>query len=93
MRNEDYQLYLRSPAWREITRWVRKREWNLCERCRINRIDEIHHLTYKHIFQEQDYLEDLMGVCCDCHDELHGRQAEDLGQLWSSEEANKWRAE
>jgi hypothetical protein len=71
----DYKSYLASPAWRDRRLGVIRRARGICERCRRWPIVNVHHLTYDRVGAEP--LEDLLGVCIKCHDQLHrtGRTA------------------
>lgn len=50
---------------------VHGRAGGMCERCRGNPIDAVHHLTY--IRKYNELLEDLQGICSGCHDFIHGK--------------------
>jgi hypothetical protein len=67
--NARYQEYLKSPAWKRKRKAVRARCGGICERCRKYLLDEVHHLTYAHIYDEP--LDDLQGLCRPCHAFLH----------------------
>ncbi len=69
--NTRYAEYLRSPAWKALCSAVRQRCSNICERCQKFLVDEVHHLTYAHVYNEP--LEDLRGLCIPCHRFLHKR--------------------
>jgi hypothetical protein len=70
--NEQYYFgYLGSPEWKAKRKAVKKRCSNICERCHLYLVDEVHHLTYERLHNES--LEDLQGLCCGCHDFLHGK--------------------
>ncbi len=64
-----YQLYLLTPEWIERRTQVIARAGGTCERCHKDEIHQVHHLTYKRIFNEP--LEDLLGVCEPCHRQIH----------------------
>ena len=72
----DYQVYLASREWAVRREAVRKRSGNRCERtledqrC-VGQQESVHHLTYARIGNE--LLEDLLGVCNDCHKWLSGK--------------------
>lgn len=66
---EKYREYLKSPIWREKRAKVLRRCKHLCEGCRTNAAMEVHHLTYKHIYDEM--LFELVGLCEDCHRKIH----------------------
>lgn len=67
----EYEAYLKSdPKWKEKRRKVLRRAKFTCERCKKKQAREIHHLTYKNIFNEP--LKDLQALCVECHREAHG---------------------
>ena len=61
----EYGKYLASREWAVLKTKVRQRSGGICERCRINPHQETHHVTYERFGRER--LEDLQGVCRDCH--------------------------
>lgn len=65
----DYNAYLATPAWRERRQKVLDRAAGLCEGCRANRADVVHHLTYERVGREM--LFDLVAVCQPCHEQIH----------------------
>jgi hypothetical protein len=67
--NERYRKYLDGPQWKAKRKAVKERCKGICERCHKYLVDEVHHLTYEHIFNEP--LEDLQGLCKPCHNFLH----------------------
>jgi hypothetical protein len=67
--NPRYLEYLNSPAWAAKRKAVKARCNSICERCHKYLVDEVHHLTYAHLFDE--LLEDLQGLCKPCHRFLH----------------------
>jgi hypothetical protein len=71
MTKAEYEAYLASPEWALKREAVRERSQNTCERCHIRPHEETHHITYVRVGHED--LTDLLGVCCECHDWLHGR--------------------
>jgi len=73
--NEKYFRYLNTPDWRAKCAIVRERCNNVCERCHKYQVDEVHHKTYKHIFNEP--LEELQGLCAPCHQFVHGNSGID----------------
>ena len=68
--NEEYLEYLRSKAWKTLRKSVIERCNDCCERCGKRAVDEIHHLTYDRVYKET--LDDLQGLCRDCHAFMHG---------------------
>lgn len=70
MNKSEYAEYLASREWAVLKVAVKKRAKGLCERCTMAPIDATHHLTYERIGHEN--LDDLQGVCADCHSFLSG---------------------
>jgi 5-methylcytosine-specific restriction endonuclease McrA len=70
-RTTEYHAYLRSPEWWQRRTAVMRRENNTCQGCGC-RAMEVHHTTYKHLFNE--FLFELMAVCRSCHARIHGRE-------------------
>lgn len=66
---ERYNAYLASPAWAEKRRRVFKRARGVCEGCGEARATQVHHLTYRRVFNE--LLFDLVAVCGPCHQRAH----------------------
>lgn len=66
-----YQAYLCSREWSVLKRKVRDRSGGRCERCKVNKHESTHHLTYERKYNER--LEDLLGICNDCHAYMHGK--------------------
>jgi hypothetical protein len=68
---EKYQAYLCSREWGLKKEAVRKRCGGICERCCVNAMDHVHHLTYARKYNE--LLEELRALCKPCHDFTHGK--------------------
>lgn len=68
---EKYQLYLNSREWGVLRAGVRERSQGICERCHRHPMSHTHHLTYIRKYHER--IEDLQGLCVDCHEFIHGR--------------------
>jgi 5-methylcytosine-specific restriction endonuclease McrA len=66
---ERYQNYLQTPQWRLKRRLVLERSEGRCEGCRACAATEVHHLTYKHVFNE--LLFELVALCRECHERAH----------------------
>lgn len=71
---EKYQAYLCSREWNARRVAIHQRAGGVCERCRQSPIESVHHLTYERKYEEK--LEDLQGLCSQCHDFVHGRTGE-----------------
>ncbi len=66
-----YQRYLDSSIkWKLKRLKVLRRDNHLCQECKEQTATQVHHLTYKRIFNER--LSDLLSVCNDCHEAIHG---------------------
>lgn len=64
-----YLKYLKSPKWRELRENLFKVRGKKCEMCdKVTNI-QVHHLTYKRLFNEP--LSDLLVVCDSCHKDIH----------------------
>ena len=68
---EKYAAYLCSREWSVLKAAVHERARGRCERCRINAIDAVHHLTYARKYRED--LDDLQAICNPCHEFVHGK--------------------
>jgi hypothetical protein len=75
---EKYARYLASREWGLLKQAVHRRAGGKCERCRRNKINAVHHLTYIRKYCER--LEDLQAICNACHDFEHGRSNYDPRQ-------------
>lgn len=71
-RYTDYVAYIASDDWRVARLSVLKRSNGVCERCNAKKAKDVHHLTYDRLGHEVPT--DLLAVCRECHDELHGHQ-------------------
>ena len=63
-----YNAYLRTPEWREKRKLVLIRDGHRCTACSTAEAEEVHHITYRHAFNEP--LFDLTAVCSACHYEI-----------------------
>lgn len=68
---EKYAAYLCSREWSVLKAAVHERARGRCERCEINQIDAVHHLTYARKYRED--LDDLQAICNPCHEFVHGK--------------------
>jgi len=70
----DYEKYLYSDFWQVIKDYLFfKSDWR-CQRCQdeVKRWKmQVHHHTYRHLFKEVLWLDDIILVCDKCHKELH----------------------
>lgn len=74
-RRREYMSYINSPEWNKIRQAVLKRDGYKCTKCGTdNFILHVHHLTYDHFAQEENYLSDLITLCEICHNAIHRRR-------------------
>lgn len=72
----SYSMYLRSPEWRTLCHQAQERDRGYCQVCRRrSRRMHVHHLSYRHIFEER--LDELQLVCLACHKRIHGLEMTD----------------
>lgn len=67
---QKYYDYLNSKEWADIRLDMYEIKGNKCERCGNKQQLEIHHISYKNIFNEEP--EDLELLCRSCHQKEHG---------------------
>lgn len=65
----DYYEYLCSDQWKEKRKSIIERCNNICENCKSKPVEDVHHLTYERLGNE--LLEDLLGLCKECHENKH----------------------
>lgn len=73
MGREEAGKYYASREWALKKRAVRERSGGTCERCHNVPAEECHHINYAR-FGGRELLTDLLDVCAECHDYLHGRR-------------------
>lgn len=71
MNRKERNRYYASREWAKLREAVRTRSGNKCERCKKNKMDAVHHLTYENVGHEP--LEDLQAICDPCHAFLSGK--------------------
>jgi 5-methylcytosine-specific restriction endonuclease McrA len=71
-----YDEYLKGLEWTSKREKVFARAGGLCEGCGQRPAEDVHHLTYRHIYNE--FLFELVAVCRMCHDRIHG--SDSLGE-------------
>jgi 5-methylcytosine-specific restriction endonuclease McrA len=71
---EQYRVYLLSDSWKRRRDKVMKRANNICEGCLTNAATDVHHLSYKNIYNE--FAFELIALCNRCHKRIH-----DKGQI------------
>lgn len=68
--DKKYKEYLKSKAWANIKSELYNSRGKKCERCASKLFLQVHHKTYKNIFNEKP--EDLEILCDACHKKEHG---------------------
>jgi len=68
-KRKEYYEYLKSDKWKLKRQKVMLRDKNICQACLTRQATDVHHLTYKHIYNEP--LFDLVAICRPCHEKLH----------------------
>ncbi len=69
-----YKEYLKSPEWKAKREKVILRAQGICEGCREEKANHVHHTTYDHAMNE--FLFELVAFCEKCHDRIHESEAE-----------------
>jgi hypothetical protein len=65
----DYKQYLASREWRvKRKEFIKECTYGVCQRCTDRPIENVHHLTYANVGNEDNG--DLLGVCRPCHEYL-----------------------
>lgn len=62
-----YERYIKSGKWRRIRERVMARDGQRCKFCNSTENLQVHHLTYEHLYREENYLYDLVTLCKKCH--------------------------
>lgn len=68
-RQELLRKYYKSEAWKEKRILVLRRDDYTCQSCLIQEATEVHHKSYRFLFNEP--LFDLVSVCHNCHKQIH----------------------
>lgn len=66
----ERNAYMQTAQWRMIRAKVLKRCGGICEGCGDRPATQVHHLTYERLGHEM--LFDLVGLCRQCHESVHG---------------------
>lgn len=69
----DYYDFLKTLYWKVVARQIRKKYDFKCAVCNSKGTNAVHHRTYKNHGMEADYLEDLICLCQDCHEQHHNK--------------------
>ena len=71
MYKEEYIDYLKSDDWKERRKQLMEEVDWVCYKCG-EKATQLHHLNYNNLGEEV-LDEDVIAVCKDCHDEIHGK--------------------
>jgi 5-methylcytosine-specific restriction endonuclease McrA len=66
---ENYFDYIYSDEWEAKKKLVFERDNHICQECKKNSAEQVHHLTYKNFKNEN--LDELISVCVNCHHKIH----------------------
>ena len=73
----QYQVYLLTPYWREVSRAVKKRAGFRCQLCNSPLDLHAHLRTSVHQGQKLNHLDDLICLCKKCHKNFHAVEREE----------------
>jgi len=86
----EYQVYLKSPAWKVIRASVLARDNYRCVKCNDGCSLVVHHTKYPETLGTEP-LEYMQTLCADCHNVLHGGSPRKRKTNPSLKKANKKR--
>ena len=67
----EYAEYLKSDEWKERRKMLMEEADWTCMKCG-EKATQLHHVSYENI-GEEELIDDVIAVCKDCHDEIHGK--------------------
>ncbi len=73
LRTMPYDEYLTSDHWKFVRGLALERDEYKCRLCGIREGLQVHHANYDHRGQEDQYLNDLVTLCGNCHATFHGK--------------------
>lgn len=68
----DYNSYIQSAEWKEKRELALQRDKHICQRCKTNKANHVHHITYANIGNE--YLYEIVSLCWYCHKLIHNTE-------------------
>ena len=71
--NESDYMNLNNGIWTKLREECLKRDSFICQKCGSPHNIVVHHLKYPGIWGEEE-LKDLVTLCSDCHDKVHGKK-------------------
>ena len=69
----DYAKYLKTPHWKKVRDLKLKECGHKCQLCGSKVRLEVHHNSYKHLWIEGLYMNDLVVLCHKCHSKFHDK--------------------
>lgn len=72
-RTMPYAEYLLSEHWKFVRALALERDDNKCRLCGIREGLQVHHSSYDNRGNEDQYLNDLITLCGNCHATFHGK--------------------
>jgi hypothetical protein len=73
----EYDQYIKSAQWRNISKLIKGRAGNKCAHCgRSSSKLEVHHLTYERFGNER--MTDLVALCQLCHEEADKKRVAEM---------------
>jgi 5-methylcytosine-specific restriction endonuclease McrA len=76
---KKYDEYMESVDWKRRRAIILNRDGHTCQGCLQRPAVHVHHLTYARLGNELAF--DLISICIECHDKVHGRQEVNLSSL------------
>jgi len=88
---KEYLEYLKTASWKEFRMKTLNNPFygkpHRCFVCNSQKLLQVHHLTYEHIFEERP--EDVMILCKYCHDKIKGRKDYEIAPFLLKKEFEK----
>ena len=79
LRRLPYERFLKTEFWMQVREWIQERDNYTCQMCGDDRqrfFLNVHHRTYEHRGWEDCYLEDIILLCGECHQDVHRKGLE-----------------
>lgn len=71
--NIDYYAYLQTEHWKLVRKTKIQSVDGKCQLCGSKDRLEVHHNSYEHLGKEEQYMNDLIVLCHDCHSKFHDK--------------------
>ena len=92
-RKQERQKLYQNKQWRNLSQWMRM-EHPICQRCNERLTEAVHHINspfeYGISYSEKIYRlldpDNLICVCADCHNILHGNVKKDTDNIDNDED-------